>query len=123
MRTALTCLLLLAPCLAQAGSLVFDPALVDIAAVRGGGKVSGEFRFTNTAPTPVRLRNVAPSCGCIVARPDKRDYAPGERGVIPFTYAPKGREGTRAYRIFIVTGEKGPPGEVILRVTEKAPGG
>lgn len=120
MRVALLCLLLSVPSVTLAGGLVFDPPIVELTAVRGGGKVAGEFRFTNTSPVPVRLRNVAPACGCISARPDKRDYAPGERGVIPFTYAPKGREGTRAYRVFIVTGDKGPPGEVILRVTETA---
>lgn len=121
MRAAFTFLLLLVPSLLHADGLVFEPAVVDITAQRGAGRASGEFRFTNTSPTPVRLRNVAPSCGCIVARPDKREYAPGEKGVIPFTYAPKGREGTKAYRVFIATSEKGPPVKVILRVTETAP--
>lgn len=123
MRAAILLLLLSVPSLLRADGFVFEPALVDITAQRGAGRVEGEFRFTNKSPNPVRLRNVAPSCGCIVARPDKREYAPGEKGVIPFTYAPKGREGTKAYRVFIATSEKGPPIEVILRVTETAPRG
>jgi hypothetical protein len=54
-----------------------------------------------------------------VAKPAKRDYAPGESGEIPFTYSPKGRWGARAYRVYVVTDEKGVrPYQLRLEVTE-----
>jgi hypothetical protein len=112
------CLALLVPSVVLGGGLTWDQTEVAIESLEGGGKVAGEFRFTNTGDQPVRLRAVAASCGCIVAQPDKRAYAPGESAVIPFTYAPRGRWGTRAYRIYVVTDEPGKPYEIRLVVTE-----
>ena len=112
------CLALLLPSIALGGGLTWDQTEVAIESLEGAGKVAGEFRFTNNSAQPIRLRTVAASCGCIVAKPDKRDYAPGESAAIPFTYAPKGKWGTRAYRIFVVTDEPGNPYEIRLVVTE-----
>jgi hypothetical protein len=123
MRRLVIIALLFLPVAVWAGGLQFDETLVDLTAVQGAGKVAGEFRFTNTSDQPIRIRRVPASCGCIVAQPEKRDYAPGERGVIPFTYGPKGKDGTHAYRVYVVTDEKGRPYELLLRVTElPAPG-
>ncbi len=121
MRRLLTTALIFLPITLWAGGLQFDQTMVDLSAVQGAGKVSGEFRFTNTSDQPVRIRSVPASCGCIVARPEKRDYAPGERGVIPFQYGPKGKDGTHTYRVYVVTNEKGRPYELLLRVTEHPP--
>lgn len=115
----LLCLLLVLPSAAVAGGLVWDQTEVSIESVEGGGKVAGEFRFTNRSDQAVRIRAVPASCGCIVANPEKRGYAPGESGVIPFTYAPKRKWGTRAYRVYIVTDEPGRPYEMRLVVTER----
>ena len=118
MRTLLLLALIL-PTAALAGGLSWEKTEVAIESIEGGGKVPGEFRFTNTSDRPIRIRAVPASCGCIVAKPDKRDYAPGETGVIPFTYAPKRKWGTRAYRVYVVTNEPGRPYEFRLVVTEK----
>lgn len=115
----LLCLLLLLPSATLAGGLVWDRTEVAIESVEGGGKVAGEFRFTNRSDQTVRLRAVPASCGCIAAEPEKRGYAPGESGVIPFTYAPKRKWGTRAYRVYVVTDEPGRPYELRLVVTER----
>ncbi|MEX1110457.1 MAG: DUF1573 domain-containing protein [Chthoniobacterales bacterium] len=102
-----------------AQSLQWEKPTVAIEAPEGGGKVAGAFRFTNTGNGNVRIRSVPASCGCIAAKPAKRDYAPGESGEIPFTYSPKGRWGARAYRIYVVTDEKGVrPYQLRLEVTE-----
>ncbi|MEX1045233.1 MAG: DUF1573 domain-containing protein [Chthoniobacterales bacterium] len=104
---------------AAAQTLQWEQPTVAIEAVEGGGKVAGSFRFTNTGDRVVRLRSVPASCGCVVAKPEKRDYAPGESGAIPFIYSPKGRWGARAYRVFVVTDEKGiRPYQLRLEVTE-----
>ena len=103
----------------MAGGLVWDQTEVAIESIEGGGKVTGQFRFTNKSDQPIRIRAVPASCGCIVAKPEKRDYTPGESGIIPFTYAPKRKWGTRAYRVYVVTNEGGAPYEIRLVVTEK----
>lgn len=105
--------------LGTAQSLQWEQATMAIEAVEDGGKVAGAYRFTNTSAQPVRIRSVPASCGCVVAKPEKRDYAPGESGTIPFTYSPKGRWGTRAYKVMVVTDEKGVrPYQLRLEVTE-----
>jgi hypothetical protein len=114
----LLCLLLLLPATVLAGGLQWEKTEVAIESIEGGGKVPGELKFTNTSAQPIRIRAVPASCGCIVAKPEKRDYAPGESGIIPFTYAPKRKWGTRAYRVYVVTSEGGAPYEFRLVVTE-----
>ena len=117
MRAFLILLALTASAAAQA--LQWEQQTVAIEAIEGGGKVAGAFRFTNTGDKVVRIRSVPASCGCVVAKPAKRDYAPGESGEIPFTYSPKGRWGARAYRVYVVTDEKGSsPYQLRLEVTE-----
>ena len=114
-------LLLLVAMAATAGAqaLQWEQPTVAIEAIEGGGKVAGAFRFTNTGDRVVRIRSVPASCGCVAAKPAKRDYAPGESGEIPFTYSPKGRWGARAYRVYVVTDEKGiRPYQLRLEVTE-----
>ena len=104
---------------AAAQSLQWKESTVAIEAIEGGGKVAGVFRFTNTGNSTVRIRSVPASCGCVAAKPAKRDYGPGESGEIPFTYSPKGRWGARAYRVYVVTDEKGVrPYQLRLEVTE-----
>jgi hypothetical protein len=104
---------------AGAQALQWEKTTVAVEAVEGAGKVPGTFRFTNKGDATVRIRSVPASCGCVVAKPEKRDYAPGESGEIPFTYAPKGRRGVRAYKVLVVTDEKGVrPYQLRLEVTE-----
>lgn len=112
-------LLLVLTATAAAQSLQWDQTTVAIEAVEGGGKVPGVFRFTNKGDTTIQIRSVPASCGCVVAKPQKRDYAPGESGEIPFTYSPKGRWGLRAYKVLVVTDEKGVrPYQLRLEVNE-----
>jgi hypothetical protein len=86
----------------------------------GGGKTSGEFRFKNTSDTTVIIRSVPASCYCVTTKPAQTGYGPGESGVIPFTYSPKKRWGTFAYRLYVVTNEKGvQPYPLIVEVTER----
>ena len=82
-----------------------------------GEKITAEFRFTNNATVPVQIQGVQTSCGCTVATPEKRKFAPGESGTLPVTHVPEGRTGVRAYRITVRTDEDGKnPDELILKV-------
>lgn len=120
MRTIILALALLVPAACLAQSLQWETTHAVIEAVAGGDKVPAEFRFTNTSGANVAIRSIPASCSCVTAKPAKRDYAPGESGTITLTYSPKGREGLRRYRIYVVTDEKGiRPYELVLDVDEK----
>lgn len=119
MRTVLTIIALLLPSGLMAQALQWEQARVAVEAVEGAGPVTALYRFKNTSDKPVRIRSVPTSCNCMVGTPEKRDYAPGEQGMLPLSYSPKGRWGLHAYRFYVVTDEKGlRPYELILEVTE-----
>lgn len=111
-------LLLALPAACFAGALEWEQTRVPVD-VAPGAKGSAEFRFRNTSDHAVRIRSVPVSCGCMSPALSRREFAPGETGAIPISYAPKGRPGVRAYRLYVVTDEKGQaPYELILEVHE-----
>lgn len=117
---AIVLLALAAPLSAQALKWESTNASLDLQP--GSGKTSGEFRFTNTSDHTVVIRSVPASCGCIASKPEKVEYASGESGTIPFTYTPKKKWGTFAYRLYVVTDEKGiQPYPLIVEITERRP--
>lgn len=71
-----------------------------------------KFGFTNAGTTPVKILEVAPSCGCTVAALDRPEVAPGERGEITADFHPAGKVGT--VRIPIRVRTDGDPAEVTL---------
>lgn len=101
-------------------ALQWEQTRVSLDLQPGGGKAAGEFHFKNTSDRPVVIRSVPASCSCVATKPDKTAYAPGESGTIPFTYSPKKRWGTFAYRLYVVTDEKGiQPYQLVVEVTER----
>lgn len=116
---ALAFLTIILPAAAWAQSLEWEKPRVAIIVSPSGGKTACEFRFTNKSNQPVRIKAAPASCSCVAPKPDKRAYAPGESGLLPVTYSPKGRPGLRAYRLYVVTDEKGiRPYELVLEVNE-----
>lgn len=114
----LAALLIAWPAACRAGALEWEHTTVPVE-VSPGRKGTAEFVFRNTSDHPVRIRSVPVSCGCMSPALHQRDFAAGEKGSLPITYAPKGRPGVRAYRLYVVTDEKGQaPYELILEVHE-----
>lgn len=114
-------LALFLPAAAWAQSLEWEKPRVAIRVSPSTGKAACEFRFTNKSDQPVRIKAAPATCSCVAPKPDKRAYAPGESGVMPVIYSPKGRPGVRAYRLYVVTDEKGVrPYELVLEVNETA---
>jgi hypothetical protein len=120
-KPAILVLLALATSL-QAQALRWEQTRLALDVPPGGAKVSGEFRFTNASDRPVKIRSVPASCSCVASKPAQTEYAPGEGGALPFTYSPKRRWGTFAYRLYVVTDEKGiQPYPLVVEVTERRP--
>lgn len=57
------------------------------------GKVTCEFKFTNTGSAPLVLQEVKASCGCTTPEWTKTPVAPGKTGVVKATYNATGRPG------------------------------
>ena len=67
-----------------------------------GGDIIHLFHIVNRGKSTLIISNVSTSCGCTAAVEDKKEIAPGGRGVIKATYHTKGRPG-HATKIITVT--------------------
>lgn len=90
MRTFLTSMLIsiLAVSVFAQGkpSIKFDKSNHDFGTIEKGSKVVTKFEFTNSGDSVLKIEDVKTSCGCTTATPEKREYLPGEKGVIPVTF-------------------------------------
>jgi Protein of unknown function (DUF1573) len=57
------------------------------------GAVEAHYAFKNTGPTAVTILGITSSCGCTVARAEKKTYAPGESGKITARFTFGNRKG------------------------------
>lgn len=69
------------------------------------GKVSHSFRFRNGGIEPIVILSVSTTCGCTVAKFDRRPILPDSVGVIEVTFDPRNRPGTFDKEISILTSE------------------
>lgn len=76
-------------------------------AVAKNEKIEATYSFTNNTTNTVRILSVTTSCGCTAGKPQKQEYAPGEKGSLLVSHDPEGRTGTRSYRITVNTDESG----------------
>ena len=67
-------------------SMVFSQTEFDFGTIEQGEKVTHTFNFKNAGDAVLEIANVAASCGCTSAKPDKLSYNPGEEGAIPVTF-------------------------------------
>lgn len=72
------------------------------------GKVSCEFKFTNTGKADLVLQKVRASCGCTTPEWTKEPVKPGASGIVKATYNASGRPGAFNKTITVTTnvGEK-----------------
>lgn len=66
--------------------------------LREGEIVSHTFRFTNTGNKSLVILNVESSCGCTVAKYDKKPIPPGGEGKIEVEFNSSGRFG-KQYKV------------------------
>ena len=75
-------------------SIKFNEEKRDLGDVKQGSVLEGFFEFTNTGKMPLVIKNVTTSCGCTGAMVDeKREFQPGEKGKIKFSFNTEGRIG------------------------------
>jgi hypothetical protein len=68
---------------------------------------AGQFVFTNNSAATVNISSIKTSCDCTAVQPEKRTFAPGEKGTLPIYYSSKGNTGRRTYAIAVTTDEDG----------------
>lgn len=89
----------------------------DFGDVEQGKAVTTQFEFTNVGDEDLEILDVATSCGCTTAKPEKNIYKPGESGSIPVTFNSKRFSGAITKRVTITTNT---PSKPKVEVTIKA---
>ena len=64
----------------------FNKDIHDFGTIEKGSKVVTEFEFVNNGKSVLTIEDVKTSCGCTTATPEKKEYQPGEKGIIPVTF-------------------------------------
>ena len=97
-------MLLVAGSLAMASGpvLKFEQVTVNLGNIEAGAKATAVFHFRNTGDSQLVIKAVKPGCGCTTAELKKKDYAPGESGIIKVVfdsrdYNGKVTKGTKVY--------------------------
>ena len=90
---------------AEPSGLAFDEPALDFGTVYPGETVRAEFAFVNGSDQPVRIREAASTCGCVLAEPSGRRFEPGEAGTIRTQVFTDGRFGRQDLRIRVSTDE------------------
>lgn len=92
--------------------ITFDKPEQHFGDVPQGPKLEGTFEFTNTGRNDLEIKKVTTSCGCTGAIVDgKKEYEPGEKGKIKFTFNTEGRLGHNAKTITVFSNDMKHPNE------------
>lgn len=104
----------------QASDLLFDHPIQEISPGPEVTFVKADFTFANTSDRRVVVSSIKSSCGCTTAELEKREYQPGEAGVIPVVFTIGSRSGDQDKTISIKddTGN-----EMVLRLKVHLPPG
>jgi hypothetical protein len=87
----------------------------DFGTMRGTTHQKHEFKFQNTGDAELVITAVESSCGCTAAAPDKKNFAPGESGVISASVDPTRVTGSFAKGITVRTNDPNSP-HIVLTV-------
>src|SRR4030042_4641256 len=60
------------------------PVNTDFGSVLQGTLLDGDIKILNTGKGPLKISDVSTSCGCTVAKIDRKEFAPGDTAVISY---------------------------------------
>ena len=98
--------------------ITFESLIHDFGEVGTNTKNNCEFKFKNTGNALLRITKVYAPCGCTVAELAKKDYAPGESGILKAAYRAGSKPGSTSKRIEVSSNDKAKP-KVVLTIKAK----
>lgn len=97
--------------------LKFDNESHEFGDIQSGTAVSITFTFANDGDEPLTIEKVKTSCGCTVAKLEKRTYQPGEKGTLEVTLNAKRLLGHIQKRVHVISND---PDRPDVRLTVRA---
>lgn len=89
--------------------ITFEKQKIDFGEINSGKVVDLEYAFENTGDETLIIKNINTSCGCTYTRLEKKEYEPGEKGVIPIKFFSKGYRGKVIKTVTVVSNDKANP--------------
>jgi len=87
--------------------ITFDKEVHDFGEIGPGTNHSCEFKFTNTGNTLLKITRVGAACACTTSIPQKKkQYAPGESGIVKVTYSAGKRAGPTTNSLYALSNDK-----------------
>jgi hypothetical protein len=80
-----------APVVPQIPKIVFDTTMVELGEIWDNETTTARFVFRNEGNAPLTITGIRCACGCTQPKLAKRQFEPGEEGVIETVFDPKGR--------------------------------
>ena len=106
--------------------IAFEKKLYDFGNVGPKTKNIGEFHFKNVGTGLLKITSVKKTCGCTPFTLAKKEYAPGEAGVLKFEYNASSSRGKSTKHIYVNSNDKKNPkvpltikANIILKVEVK----
>lgn len=89
--------------------ITFESLIYDYGEIGAGTRNSCQFNFKNTGESLLKISGVHAPCGCTVPQLSKKEYAPGENGILTVIYRPGNSSGTATKRIYVNSNDKAKP--------------
>jgi hypothetical protein len=89
--------------------ITFEKLVHNFGSIGAGTKNTCEFNFTNTGDKLLKITKVSKTCGCTPYTLDKKEYAPGESGVLKVSYKAGSRPGSTEKHIYVSSNDKTNP--------------
>lgn len=80
-----------------------DPYFWDFGQVKEGEVLKHNFTLTNNSKNPLNIKGTNVSCGCMVAKIDKKKLAPGESTQIAVEFHSEGYTGAVEQFVYVET--------------------
>ncbi len=93
----------------------------DFGEVGASTKNTYEFKFTNVGTAVLKIKKVQSTCGCMVPELQKKEYAPGESGVVKVTFSAPARKGVSRKTLYIHSNDKKNPRAKLTITARVAP--
>ena len=85
--------------------IIFEQPTHDFGSVAPGSANPCKFKFANKGEGVLKISDVTKTCGCTVFTLDKKEYAPGEDGVIDAMYNADKGSGIRTRHLYVMSND------------------
>ncbi len=90
-------------------AITFEKEVYDFGNIEPGSRNVCEFKFTNTGGSLLRITDVSKSCGCTPYTLEKREYEPGESGVLKVEYHASRQPASVKKTLYVSSNDKARP--------------